>query len=417
MPLFLTIIILIVILIDIAAYAGIRRMFNRSKKINSKKIIRNIFWSFTILFVAFSIIYVVLTKLSAKPNYVLYRSYFKLTGIFLLIYLPKLLFGIFFLVEFILRFISILLNKLFKTGVRSVFNRIAATRLLTYTGIVVAIAIFFIVLEGITIGKTDFKTNHVTIYYKNLPKGFDGIKIAQISDMHLGSFSDSLDVKKGIVQLMDEKPDIIMFTGDLVNNQAIEAQIMLPELKRLHAPLGVFSILGNHDVGDYRRWKTIDEKSEDSKLLREIEAEAGFDLIIDESRIIHKGADSIVIIGVNSWGLKPFKKYGRLSNAIKGVENVQFKILLTHSPTHWDAEVAGKNNADLTLSGHTHAMQFGINCFGIFWSPIKWIYPHWAGLYNEGEQYLYVNRGFGFLGFPGRIGMTPEITIIELKKK
>jgi len=412
MFIFITIILAIVILIDFAVYSGIKRVFNISKKT-----VRNIFWSFTTLFIIFSIIYVLIVKNSSKPDYVLYRSYFMLTGFFVLIYFPKLLLAIFFLVEFLLRFISILLNRFFKTGVNSIFNKIAKTRFLSYIGILISIAMFFIVLEGITIGKTDFKTNHVTIYFKNLPKSFDGLRIAQISDTHLGSFADSLDVRKGIIQLMNEKPDIIMFTGDLVSNQSEEAQIMLPELKRLHAPLGVFSILGNHDVGDYRRWKTIKDKNADLKELENIETEAGFKLLIDGNYILRKGSDSLVIIGVNSWGNPPFKKYGSLPRAMLGVEKFPFKILLTHNPSHWDMEVAGKNNADLTLAGHTHAMQLGINCFGIFWSPIEWMYPHWAGLYNKDEQYLYVNRGFGFIGFPGRIGMTPEITIIELKRK
>jgi predicted MPP superfamily phosphohydrolase len=216
---------------------------------------------------------------------------------------------------------------------------------------------------------------------------------------------------------MKEKPDIIIFTGDMVNNQSEEAEIMMPELKKMHAHLGMFSILGNHDIGDYRRWKTIVEKTADFESLKNAEEEAGFKLLLNQNIIVKKNNDSIVIIGMNNWGKAPFRKYGDLKKAMKGIENISFKILLTHDPSHWDAEVAGRNNADLTLSGHTHAMQFGINCCGIFWSPIMWKYPHWAGLYNEGYQYLYVNRGFGYIGFPGRIGMTPEITIIELKKQ
>ncbi len=404
-------------LIDFTVYAGIRRTFSLQNKHKKRKFIKIAFWSFTILFAMFALGFIMLEKYSHKPDYIIYRNYFMLTGIFLLIYIPKLLFAIFFLVETILRLIAIFLNLFFKTGIRSLFNKVALTRIFSFSGIIISIAMFCIVLEGMTIGRTDFKTEHVVISFKNLPKGFDGLKIAQFSDMHLGSFSDSLDVKKGIVQLMNEKPDVIMFTGDLINNQSEEAQIMLPELKRLHAPLGVFSILGNHDVGDYRRWKTIKEKKEDFNKLKKIEEEAGFTLLIDENSILRRFSDSIALIGVNSWGKAPFKKYGRLQKAMKGIENFPFKILLTHSPSHWDEEVAGKNIADLTLSGHTHAMQFGINCFGIFWSPIEWMYPHWAGLYNKDEQYLYVNRGFGFIGFPGRIGMTPEITIIELKRK
>jgi predicted MPP superfamily phosphohydrolase len=406
--------VIFIILIDLAVYSGISRTFRLKEKPNSAKRVKIVYWGVTILFALFAVSYIIIEKNSNKPDYIIYRAYFMLTGIFILIYIPKLLFAVFFLIEALFRLIAMLINRSFKTFA---LRWIEKTRILSITGIVVAFGMFIAVLEGMTIGRTDFKTEHVVIHFKNLPKAFDGLKIAQISDMHLGSFYDSLDVKKGIVQLMNEKPDVIMFTGDLVNNESVEARIMLSELKRLHAPLGVFSILGNHDVGDYRRWKTIGEKNEDLDELKKVEEEAGFTLLIDENYILRKGSDSIALLGINTWGKAPFKKYGKLKKAMKGVENFPFKILLSHIPTQWEEEVSGKTNIDLTLAGHTHAMQFGINCFGIFWSPIKWVYPHWAGLYNNGDQYLYVNRGFGYIGFPGRIGMTPEITIIELKKQ
>jgi predicted MPP superfamily phosphohydrolase len=398
---------LFIFLLDVSVYHGIKRLFHLSRKQKSGKIFKIIYWLHVILFSLYAIIFIVIIKNSDQPDYIIYRRYFTLAGLFIAICFPKIFFALFFLIDLFFQFILSFFRKQKRAYNIKVFSAI---------GLALFSITFLIILHGIFFGKTNFKTEHITLSFKNLPESFDGLKIAQISDMHLGSFSDSLVVKKGIIRLMDEKPDIIFVTGDLINNLSEEARIMLPELKRLHAPYGVFSILGNHDVGDYRRWKTIKEKTEDFNNLITIEKEAGFTLLMNQNQIIKKGNDSIAIIGVESWGKPPFRKYGKLDVAIKGVEKVPFKILLTHNPTHWDVEVAGKNNADLTLSGHTHAMQFGINCCSIFWCPLKWMYPHWAGLYHNGEQYLYVNRGFGFLGFPGRIGMTPEITIIELKK-
>ncbi len=374
------------------------------------------YWSFNFVFALYAIILIIIEKNSAEPDYIIYRSYFMLAGAVMLVYFPKIFFSVFLLIEAIIRGIALLLNRIFKSSEISVFKKIAALKIFSITGLVIFILTFFIILQGMLIGRTDFHTTHVVVPFKNLPKSFEGLKIAQISDMHLGSFNDSLDVRKGIELLMNEKPDIIFFTGDLINNQAEEAEIMLPELKRLHAPMGIYAILGNHDMSDYRRWKTIEEKTENISDLIKVEEKAGFVMLRNRNVILRKNKDSIALIGVDNWGKPPFRKYGNLPKAMKGVENVAFKILLSHDPSHWDAEVEGKNNIDLTLSGHTHAMQLGINCFGIFWSPVSWKYPHWAGLYKDGLQYLYVNRGFGYIGFPGRIGMTPEITIIELTK-
>lgn len=413
---FILILILFLFLVDLAAYAGIRRLFNLQKKPKSKKIFRLSYWTFSSVYLLFALVFIIIRQNSSAPDYEIYRSYFTLTGSFLLIYMPKILFAVLVSLEFLLRMKALFLNRYFKRGIKSVFNRIAVMKFFSWSGLVIAFAGFVLILHGMLIERTNFKTEYVTISYKNLPKSFDGIKIGLISDMHLGSFYDSLDVRKGIDQLMKEKPDIIIFDGDLVNNEVAEAVNMENELKRLHAPLGMYSILGNHDVGDYRRWKTIEEKNANLNDLINLENEVGFVVLNNEHTVIRKGSDSIALIGVNSWGKPPFKKYGRLDIASKGVEDFAFKILLTHNPSHWDAEVAGKHNADLTLSGHTHAMQLGINCCGIFWSPIQWMYKHWGGLYNEGNQYLYVSRGFGYLGFPGRIGMSPELTILVLKK-
>ncbi|NTW33216.1 MAG: metallophosphoesterase [Bacteroidetes bacterium] len=424
--------ILLIFLIDIITLYELKRIFNLSSKPKLKRIITISFWLFTILFCLTALVFILIEKNSTKPDFIVYRSFFNLVGIFLLIYFPKLLFVIFVDIEFIFRCLIFLVKKILKLTSKNneislceesgaicpltVFQKLPGIKFLGIIGLVLSIIFSFFILKGIIFGKTDFKTEHVTIYFKNLPESFDGFKIGQLSDMHLGSFSNPSDVRKGIDQLMIEKPDIIVFTGDLINNLSEEAIIMLPELKRMHAPYGMYSILGNHDVGDYRRWKTIEEKTADYNSLIKVQKDAGFNLLIDQNFIIKKDNDSIAIIGINSWGIPPFKQYGNFKKASKGVENISFKILLSHNPTQWDAEVQGKNNADITLAGHTHAMQLGINFCGIFWSPGAWIYKHDAGLYNYGSQYLYVNRGFGFLGFPGRIGMTPEITIIELKK-
>ncbi|HNW98404.1 MAG TPA: metallophosphoesterase [Bacteroidales bacterium] len=407
--------VLFIAIIEFFSFIAIKHAFRMKAKPVLKRRFSRIYFFTIILIALLSLIYFVTLRFSNKPDYIIYRNYFFLTGIFSLFFLPKFILLSFALIEYIIRIPALILKKL--KFENKILQYISSFRIFSFIGVIFTIIMMFVVLNGIIFGKTNFKVEHVSIEFPNLPQTFDGIKIAQISDMHLGSFSDSLDVRKGIDLMMSEKPDIIFFTGDLINNLSDEAKMMLPELKRIHAPFNVFSILGNHDVGDYRRWKTIKEKTEDFNNLVKIEQEAGFKLLINQNYVLKKNNDSIAIIGVNSWGTPPFKQYGKLEVAIKGVENAVFKILLTHIPSHWDAEVAGKNNADLTLSGHTHAMQFGIDCCGFYWCPLEYMYPHWAGLYNEGNQYLYVNRGFGFLGFPGRIGMTPEITIIELKRK
>ncbi|MFH0865643.1 MAG: metallophosphoesterase [Bacteroidota bacterium] len=409
------IIILIIILLDFLSFHALKHAFRIKQNTSLKKKFKYIFWSLSILIALFGMVYFVSLRFSSKPDYIVYRNYFKLAGIFFVFYIPKIFFIIFYVIELLIRFPAIILKQ--KKKENKILSFFSSFRILSITGAFIAVIFCLIVVHGIFIGRTNFKVEHVTLPFKDLPKSFDGVKIALISDMHLGSFGDSLDVKKGIDLMMNEKPDIIFFTGDLVNNESEEAGVMMCELTRMHAPFGMYSILGNHDVGDYRRWKTIEEKNANLDLLKALEERAGFKLLIDENFILKKNNDSIAIIGVNSWGLPPFKSYGDLNKAMNGVNDVPFKILLTHSPVHWDKEVSGKKDIQLSLSGHTHAMQFGINCCGIFWSPLKWMYPHWAGLYNEGEQYLYVNRGFGYIGYPGRIGMTPEITIIELKKK
>jgi uncharacterized protein len=270
---------------------------------------------------------------------------------------------------------------------------------------------------GIISGAHDYKIRRLQLPLQNLPDAFEGIKIAQLSDIHAGSFFNKTAVKGGVDMLMNEKPDIAFFTGDIVNEKSTELKGYTDIFSKVKAPLGVYATLGNHDYGDYHRWPNTKAKQENLQLLEKAFKEMGWDLLKNQHRYIRLGHDQIAIIGVENWGTGRFSKYGDLENAYNGIHNSQVKILLSHDPSHWDAQVRPYyGDIDLTFSGHTHGFQFGIETPSFQWSPSQYIYKQWAGLYKEGRQYLYVNRGFGYIGYPGRIGILPEITIIELVK-
>ncbi len=270
---------------------------------------------------------------------------------------------------------------------------------------------------GIISGAHDYRLKRVSLTLPNLPKEFDGIRIAQLSDIHSGSFFNKTAVKGGVEMALNEKPDIILFTGDLVNNESSEVNEYIDVFNKLRAPLGVFSVTGNHDYGDYKNWASKEAKLQNFKDLIEAHRLLGFDLLMNENRFIEQGGEKLAIIGIENWGAGRFTKYGKLNHAYAGAEEAAIKILLSHDPSHWDAEVRPNySDIDLMLSGHTHGFQFGVEIGGFKWSPVQYAYKQWAGLYKEGNQHLYVNRGFGYLGYPGRVGMPPEITIFELKK-
>jgi len=262
-----------------------------------------------------------------------------------------------------------------------------------------------------------YKIRRVRVQLKDLPIEFKGMKIAQISDIHSGSFDDPNAVSAGIASIMNEKPDLILFTGDLVNNIAEEIVPYIDVFKELKAPLGVFSVLGNHDYGDYVSWTTDEAKKQNLEQLKQHQAEMGWRLLLNEHVILERNNQQLALIGIENWGARGFTKYGDMEKAVAGLKdlNVPVKILLSHDPSHWEAQVR-KDYPDiaLTLSGHTHGMQFGIEIPGFKWSPVQYLYKQWAGLYQEQNQYLYVNCGFGFLGYQGRVGILPEITMIEL---
>ncbi len=273
-------------------------------------------------------------------------------------------------------------------------------------------------LYGIFKGKYNYKVLRYTLTFDDLPDAFDGFQIAQVSDFHCGSFDNRARVQYGIDLVNKQQADVIVFTGDIVNNRAVELEPWKKILGTLSAKNGVYSVLGNHDYGDYYPWDSEAAKADNLTDLVRIQKEMGYQLLRNEHAILEKEGSQLAIVGVENWGTGGFKKAGDLNAALSGLDQKTFKILLSHDPSHWQVEVKeGNVRIPLTLSGHTHGMQFGIEIPGLIkWSPVKWRYPYWAGVYKENNRFLNVNRGFGFLAYPGRFGIWPEISVITLKK-
>lgn len=295
--------------------------------------------------------------------------------------------------------------------------KIPRSEFLETTALVAGSALMGTFAFGILSGAHDYRIRRVKVPLKNLPKAFHGIKIAQLSDIHSGSFFNKTAVKGGVEMLMNEKPDIAFFTGDLVNDRAIEVRDYINIFDKVKAPLGVHSTLGNHDYGDYYQWSSQEDKNQNLENLKKAHQLLGWNLMLDENRAIRVDGEEIGLIGIQNWGAGNFAKYGNLEKAYQGTDQYPVKILLSHDPSHWRAQVLPKyDDIDLAFAGHTHGMQFGVELAGIKWSPVQYRYKEWGGLYKENDQYLYVNRGFGYLGYPGRVGILPEITIVELVK-
>jgi predicted MPP superfamily phosphohydrolase len=273
-----------------------------------------------------------------------------------------------------------------------------------------------VILHGISLGKYRFKVHPLELRFKDLPPEFDGFKITQISDIHAGSFDNRRQVERAVDMINQQHSDVIFFTGDLVNNAASEMEPWIDVFGRLEAPMGKYSILGNHDYGDYLRWPSDAHKKANLESLFEVHRRIGFKLLRNENQRIEKNGAYIDLLGIENWG-KSFAQYGDLTKTLENTIAGSFKILLSHDPTHWEEQVMnGDAHIPLTLSGHTHGMQFGFELFGFRFSPARLRYKRWAGLYETKKRFLYINRGFGFLGFPGRVGIWPEITVITLRK-
>lgn len=293
---------------------------------------------------------------------------------------------------------------------------ITGSELIQLIGWTVSGSILIAILVGIFWGRWNWKTHTVQLDFAHLPEELNGLRIVQISDIHVGSFFNQTHrVQKAIDQINALKPDYVLFTGDLVNNITSEMHGWEPLFLQIEATKGKFSILGNHDYGDYVPWEADIHKQENLKAIIEMHRTIGFTPLLNEQVQISTEGEGAYFIGVENWGKAPFRQSGNLEKATESIPEGAFKLLLSHDPSHFDEQVIG-TGIDLTLSGHTHGMQFGIERFGIKFSPVQFRYKKWAGLYQVGKQYLYVNRGFGYLGFPGRVGIYPEITLIELKR-
>jgi len=408
---------LFMLLVDIYTYRGVKPLIARIKNSIARQSLTITFWGISaFIFAAFAVFMFGIKHVQKSDAYI-YTGY--LVAGFALFYFPKFVFILFVLIRDIQGAI-LRTTKWFSERKNKNVPQFNATRkmerseFLYQMGLFLAAIPFASILYGVTKGKFNYRVMRESIRFDHLPKSFKGLKIVQISDMHLGSFNKNFEkVAKAVELINEQKPDLILFTGDLVNNFAEETDGWAPVLAKMKANIGKYSVLGNHDYGDYSNWKSPEDKAKNLAAIKHFHKEMGFRLLLNETETINIKGEEIALVGVENWGKPPFPQHGDLDKATNGA-NQPFKILMSHDPSHWDEEVIKNSNIDLTFAGHTHGMQFGIERAGIKWSPVQYKYPRWGGLYREGEQYLYVNRGFGYIGFPGRIGMPPEITVIEL---
>ena len=345
----------------------------------------------------------------------IFRNY--IFAILLGLFFAKLIGAIFFLVDDLRRGSVFMLGKVLPSAgaqFMSEGNSIPRSLFLSWLGLGIGGTLFGTLLYGFS-NKYNYQIKRVKLAYQNLPAAFKGMKLIHISDIHSGSFQNKTAVNHGVEMIMKENADLILFTGDLVNDRAIEMQDYMDVFGRLKAPMGVFSVLGNHDYGDYVAWPTQEEKKQNLEDLKKVHHNLGWKLLMNEHVVFNRADEQIALLGIENWGAKGrFPKYGKMHEAYPGTENIPFKILMSHDPSHWDAEIKTKySDIDLMLAGHTHGMQFGLENPYFKWSPVQWMYHQWAGLYEDGKQKLYVNRGYSFIGYPGRVGIMPEITVIE----
>jgi predicted MPP superfamily phosphohydrolase len=341
-------------------------------------------------------------------------------GLLLLWFLPKLVLTIILLGEDLVAFITTIVNGFSKPSGTEIAEYIPGRRkFVAQIGLGLAAIPFLSLIYGMAKGRYDYHVMRQAVYFDDLPDAFDGFTITQISDVHSGSFDNPEKISYAIDLINEQKSDMILFTGDIVNTHAKEMHPWIDTFNKIKTPgFGKYAVLGNHDYGEYVTWNSIKEKTANFEGIKDLYRQIGFKLMLNENQFIQKGNDKIALVGVENWGHN-FKKAGDLKKASEGLTKDDFKILMSHDPSHWEMEV--KNHPmkyDLTLSGHTHGFQFGIEIPGVIkWSPAQYFYKQWAGLYENLGRYVYVNRGFGYHAYPGRVGIRPEITVIELKKR
>ncbi|WP_322969603.1 metallophosphoesterase [Faecalibacter sp. LW9] len=338
-------------------------------------------------------------------------------GLFMLIAFPRVIFLLFFLTDDLIRLMGWIVNKLRNTPIEEGTYLPARRKFIYMTAASLATLLFAGFVHGMTLGKYNYKVIRERLRFKRLPQAFNGLKILHITDIHSGSIDNKEKIEKAIELINQQEFDLLLFTGDIVNNFHWEMDQWIPVFRKLKkAPLGNYAVLGNHDYGEYTDWKTEADKLDNLNRIKAIFPQIGFELLLNENRIIERNGQKIALVGVENWGAR-FKKAGDLTLASEGLDSSIFKILMSHDPSHWNLEVKDHSlHYDLTLSGHTHGMQLGIEVpsIGLKWSPSQYIYPQWAGFYQQEDKWINVNRGFGYHFYPGRVGIWLEITVIEL---
>lgn len=410
---FILLLIIVYILSDWYAFQGIKTL-TREWPSHFARGARWAYWLISIGVIVLLILSFVLGDTPSNKGISTFSQW--MINIFITLFVTKLVFILMLFAEDIYRFMATVV-KAFKKKDGDTPLMPRRRKFMSQLGLVMAGIPFVSFIYGITKGKYDYQVHRQIIHFDDLPDAFDGFTITQLSDIHSGSFDDAAAVERGISIARKQKSDLFVFTGDLVNNVAGEITPWIPFFNQLKAPFGQFSILGNHDYGEYVEWSSPEAKAADFSALKQQHEQLGYRLLLDEHITIEKDGQKIELLGVENWGAGFIQK-GDLDRALRGAEENTFKILLSHDPSHWEEKVKNHpQKIQLTLSGHTHGMQFGIEVPGIQWSPVQYRYPHWAGLKQENGRNLYINRGFGFIGFSGRVGIWPEITVIELRKE
>ncbi|RMA65750.1 metallophosphoesterase [Ulvibacter antarcticus] len=400
------ILLVIYLLVDIYAFQAVRTLS------------RN-YWVYGLYFtISLLVIGVVIYQLTDQSSSrVLSPNRMLAFGLLLAVFVPKIVLIIFMFGEDVVR---LFVGVYFKvTDPKEAYFIPSRRKFISTVALGIAAIPLASLLYGMYRGKYNYKVLKYVLEFDDLPEAFDGYTLTQISDIHSGSFDNRKKVQYAVDLVNEQKSDVILFTGDLVNNVAAEMNDWFTMFSELKAEDGVFSVLGNHDYGDYVDWESSEAKIENLDRLKALQGEMGWNLLLNEHRYLERNGERLALIGVENWGAGGFKKAGNLEQACEGLATNEFKILMSHDPSHWQAEVKeSEKNVHLTLSGHTHGMQFGIEIPGwIKWSPVKYRYENWAGIYEEFGRYINVNRGFGYLGYPGRVGIWPEITVIQLKKR
>jgi hypothetical protein len=412
-PLGVIIFIAFMLLLDTYFFQAIKSVAQTASP-KSKAVIYGIYWLLTIVAIAGFLLFIF-----SGPEFLGKKIRSFLFATIIGLFLAKLTGMVFFMVDDLRRGIQWVAGKLFFSnteGENMAGEGISRSAFLSWMGIAAGSTLFGSLVYGFS-NKYNYQVKKLQLSFDNLPESFKGMKIVHISDIHSGSFLNKKAVEHGVQMVMKEHADIILFTGDLVNDRATEMQDYMELFSLLKAPMGVYSILGNHDYGDYVQWPHDGiSKVQNLENLKQVHAALGWRLLMNEHVVLEKEHHQIALLGIENWSAKArFPKHGRMDLAHAGTEKYPFKILMSHDPSHWDAEVKERyKDVDLMLSGHTHGMQFGVEIPGFKWSPVQYMYKEWAGLYEADKQKLYVNRGYGFIGYPGRVGILPEITVIEL---